>query len=159
MLFRSIDLRARRKEAEVDFARLSAEMGALDSQLATISSEVETLEGELAIYQEAYNQAARSLYKRGEITKLEIILEAGELEQLWEDTAFYDHIMSSEVQTQENLRTKLGELELKRRDLRETMARRERLAETLDVGAMDARLAQLETRLSEINAKIGRAHV
>lgn len=147
-----IELRARRKVAQEDFARLSAELQSLDGRLAGVSGEVGILEAELSACQDAYNNAARSLYMRGDVSKIEVLLGARELEEMWEDAAYFDRIMGSGAEALEQLKKKLAELEIKKRDLRETREKRERLAETLDTGLLDARIAQIEARLSEIGS-------
>ncbi len=154
LTYEIIELRNLRNEAEAKYAGLQAELQELDGALAAAAGEVEVLERELTACREAYDYAVRSLYKRGEIGELEIILEAGELDEMWSDTAVYDRIIASEVRTREALEEKIAELDLRRRDLREMSSKRERTAQALDPEGLEGRIAGLEARLSEINGQL-----
>ena len=154
LTYELVELKARRKTAQAERDTILAELARLDEQVSAAEGETASLEEELQECQKAYNQALRSRYMRGEVTELEVILETRELEELWEGNALYDRFLESEVETLDRLKTKLSEVGLKKRDLREAQARRERLAEALDDAALDKRIGELEARLSEIGARL-----
>jgi rare lipoprotein A (peptidoglycan hydrolase) len=54
----------------------------------------------------------------------------------------------------EDLKNKLAELDVQKRDLTEKRQKRERVAETLDIGALSVKIYELEARLSDTNSYI-----
>jgi peptidoglycan hydrolase CwlO-like protein len=149
-----LELRATRKAAEDNIQSLREELTALDYDIAAASQEIQLLERDLSLCQEAYNQSIRSLYKRGAVTGLEVLLEEEELAILWEDVEYYRRMMESEGEILDDLKSKIDELGLKKRDLNEYRQRRERLSEALDIDLLDTRISELEARLSETNKRM-----
>lgn len=154
LTYEILELKSRLKAAESDREALVADLAELDSGIAAAEEEVASLHGELEECQQAYNQAIRSLYMRGEITELEVILGAREFEEMWEDNQFYDRILQSEVETLDTLKAKLLEVEMLERDLRDQRLKRERVAQTLDTESLQQSIAGLESRLSEISNRL-----
>lgn len=154
LTYEILELKARQRAAQSERDSLLEEVAVLDESIAAAEGEIEVLNGELDECQHAYEQSLRALYKRGDVSELEVFLEASELEEVWEDTAYFERIINSETDTLDVLKTKISELGLKERDLRDKHAKRQRLIETLDTGYVDARISELETRLSEVNASL-----
>jgi hypothetical protein len=154
LTYEILELKSRLKVAENEREALLADLAVLDTSIASTQVEMASLREELEECQQAYNEAVRSLYIRGEITELEVLLGARELEELWEDNAFLDRIAQSEVATLDRLKSKLSEVGMKERDLRDQRLKRERLAQTLDSEALEGRIAELEADLSEINGRL-----
>jgi len=158
LAYEIVDLKARRKTAEGESAALQMELEALDNEISAAGEGVRVLEQELAERQDAYNLSVRSLYERGDISELEVLLGSEELGEMWEDVDCYRRMMASEGEVLDELKGKLQELDLKKRDLRETKQKRGRLAETLNVEVLDSRICELETRLSDINTRLRAIH-
>ena len=154
LTYEILELKSRLRVAAEEREALLAELAALEAGIASTQAEIETLREELEDCQKAYNEAVRSLYMRGEVTELEVLLGARELEELWEDNAFLDRIAQSETATLDRLKNKLSEVELKERDLRDQRQKRERLAQTLDTEALEGRIAELEAGLSDIDGRL-----
>ena len=112
------------------------------------------LQEELADRQRVYDASLRSLYMRGETSELEVILEARELDDLWQDTSYFDRIGEAHRKALQELKEKIAESGLAARELREMRARRERIAASLDLQALDSRIASLQASLDEINARL-----
>ncbi|MDY6793942.1 MAG: septal ring lytic transglycosylase RlpA family protein [Actinomycetota bacterium] len=151
LTYEILELKTRRKKAKSDYDALRSELDSLNVEIAAAAEEIQILEGELEECQQAYNESVRDLYKMGDVTELEVFLEAREIEELWEDMSFYQRFIASETQTLVDLKEKITILNIKKRDLRETRSRSARLAETLDIEALDASIARLEDDLSEVN--------
>lgn len=154
LTYEILELKARLRTADAESADLNEEITRLDIEISASQSEIDKLAIELEECRRAYGQSLRSMYKRGEVSELEVILEAVELEEMWEDTAYMDRIVRSEVDSLERLKGKIGELDLKRRDLRDRQAKRVRMAETLDTGSLQESIDALQARLSEVNASL-----
>ncbi len=154
LTYEILELKSRLKVAAEERESLLADLAGLEASIASTQGEIETLREELKDCQEAYNEAIRSLYMRGEVTELEVLLGARELEELWEDNAFLDRIAQSEIAALDRLKSKLSEVELKERDLRDQRQKRERVAQTLDTEALEGRIAELEAGLSEIDGRL-----
>lgn len=154
LTYEILDLKARSRKAVTDQEAVLAELQEIDASIASTSEEVQALEEELDQCQEAYDKSLRMLYMRGDITELEVLLGAEELEEMWQDIDYYGRFIESESEVLDNLKNKLGELDLKKRDLKEAREKRTRLAESLDVEALDAKIAELEARLSRINDQL-----
>jgi peptidoglycan hydrolase CwlO-like protein len=154
LTYEILELKARLRAAESDRDSLLAELSQLDIDIAASESEMNGLTEELEQCQQAYNQSLRSMYKRGDISELEVILEAREMEEMWQDNAYFDRIVQSEADTLERLKEKIGEVDLKRRDLRDQQERRQRMAEALDSESLENRIAELQSRLSELDASL-----
>jgi hypothetical protein len=154
LTYEILELKARRGAAAGDRAALMSELAELDANIAAAESEMNALEKELAGCQEAYNQSLRSMYKRGDITELEVILDSRELDEMWEDTAFYERMVKSEAETLDRLKAKLKEVDLLGRELRDKRSKRQRLADSLDTEALDSRIAELDASLNEINSRL-----
>ncbi len=154
LTYEILELKARQRAAHSERDALVQEMYALDESIAAAEDEIEVIGGELDECQHAYDRSLRSLYKRGEVSELEVFLEARELEEVWEDTTYFERILSSLTDSLELLKKKISELGLRERDLRYKRARRQRICEALDAELIDARIAELEARLSEVNASL-----
>jgi len=154
LTYEILELKTRRKKAANDRESVLRELEVLDASIASTDEEVQVLEGELDQCQEAYDKSVRALYMRGDVSELEVLLGANELEEMWQDIDFYERLMESGSEALEELKDKLSELDIKKRDLNETRDKRERLAESLDVTALDGRIAELEVRLSQINDQL-----
>jgi hypothetical protein len=154
LTYEILELKARLQTAESNRDALLAELARLDIDIAASQAEMDGLVMELEECQQSYNQSLRSMYKRGDISELEVILEAREMEELWEDNAYFDRILQSEVDTLERLKVKIGEVDLKKRDLRDQQAKRQRMAEALDAESLENRIAELQSRLSEVDASL-----
>jgi hypothetical protein len=154
LTYEILELKSRRKKAANDRESIIRELEELDVSIASTDEEVRVLEGELDQCQEAYDKSVRALYMRGDVSELEVLLGANELEEMWQDIDFYERLMESGSEALEELKDKLNELDIKKRDLNETRDKRERLAESLDVNALDGRIAELEVRLSQINDQL-----
>ncbi len=149
-----LELKARLRTAQSNREAMLAELASLDAEIASSEIEIAGLTSELEACQQAYDQSLRSLYKRGTVSEVEVILEARELDELWEDNAYFDRILASEMDTLERLKSKLNEVDLKRRDLRDRHARRQRMADALDAEGLEGRIAVLQARLSEVDASL-----
>ena len=154
LTYEILELKSRLRAAEGGREALFADLAELNLGIASAEEEISSLRNELEECQQAYNQAIRSLYMRGNITELEVLLEARELEEMWDDSAFYNRIVQSEIETRDLLKEKLLEVELKERDLRDQRQKRLRLAQTLDTESMNRSIADLEARLSDISARL-----
>ena len=149
-----LELRARLRTAEGNHDAMLAELASLDAEIAASETKISDLSLQLEACQQAYDQSLRSLYKRGTVSEMEVILEARELEELWEDNAYIDRILESDADTLERLKSKISEVDLERRDLRDQYAKRQRMAEALDAEGLEARIAGLQARLSEVDASL-----
>jgi peptidoglycan hydrolase CwlO-like protein len=149
-----LELKARLRAAQGNRDAMLAELASLDSEIASSEARIAGLTSELAACQQAYDQSLRSLYKRGTVSEVEVILGARELEELWEDNAYFDRILNSETDTLERLKSKINEVDLKRRELRDQYAQRQRMAEALDTAGLEGRLSELQARLSEVDASL-----
>ena len=154
LTYEILELKTRQRAAQGDHDALVAELADLDGSIALAEAEMEALSSELDACQQAYDQSLRTLYKRGEVSELEVLLEARELEEMWEDNAYLDRIVQSEVDTLDRLKAKLSEVDLQGRDLRDKRAKRQRVAETLDTELMSRRIDELEASLSELDARL-----
>jgi len=154
LTYEILDLKTRSRKAVTDQEAVLAELQEIDASIASTREEVQALEEELDQCQEAYDKSLRMLYMRGDITELEVLLGAEELEEMWQDIDYYGRFIESESEVLGNLKNKLGELDLKKRDLKEAREKRARLAESLDVEGLDAKIAELEARLSRINDQL-----
>jgi hypothetical protein len=154
LTYEILELKSRRKKAANDRESILQELEELDASIASTDEAVQVLEGELDQCQEAYDKSVRALYMRGDVSELEVLLGANELEEMWQDIDFYERLMESGSEALEELKDKLSELDIKKRDLNETREKRERLAESLDITALDARIAELEVKLSQINDQL-----
>ncbi|MBN2025890.1 MAG: septal ring lytic transglycosylase RlpA family protein [Actinobacteria bacterium] len=94
------------------------------------------------------------MYKRGDVSELEVLLDARGFEEIWEDRAYFERILQSEVDTLERLKSKLAQLELRERDLRDKKAKSQRISEALDSELTLQRIGELEARLSDVNASL-----
>lgn len=154
LTYEILELKTRQRAAQGDHDALVAELADLDGSIALAEAEMEALSSELDACQQAYDQSLRTLYKRGEVSELEVLLEARELEEMWEDNAYLDRIVQSEVDTLDRLKAKLSEVDLQGRDLRDKRAKRQRVAESLDTELMSRRIDKLEASLSELDARL-----
>ncbi|MEW6553035.1 MAG: RlpA-like double-psi beta-barrel domain-containing protein [Actinomycetota bacterium] len=149
-----LELKARLRTAQGNRDAMLAELAGLDTAIASSEMEIAGLNEELEACQQAYDLSLRALYKRGTVSEMEVILGARELEELWEDNAYFDRIMQSDIDTLERLKSKLNEVDLKRRELRDQYAQRKRMAEALDTEGLEARISELQARLSEVDASL-----
>ncbi len=154
LAYEILELRARLRTAEAERSTLLDELSKLDAAISASEAEIDELAVELEECREAYGMSLRSMYKRGDVSELEVILGAREIEEVWEDTAYFDRILKSEVDSLGLLEEKITELDMKRRELRDRRAKRERMAESLDTESMERRIAELQDRLSEVDAGI-----
>jgi peptidoglycan hydrolase CwlO-like protein len=154
LTYEILELKTRRKKAAEDQQSILQELEELDALITSNNEEVSVLMDELSQCQEAYDDSVRALYMRGDVSELEVLLGANELEEMWQDIDFYERLMQSESEVLEDLKEKLHELDIKKRDLNEARDRRERLAESLDTAALDAEIAEFEDRLSRINDQL-----
>lgn len=154
LTYEILDLRARKKLVEEEGAALQRELEELDLRIAAVQEELEKLQDELAGRQRIYNASLRSLYMRGEVCELEVLLEARQLDELWQDTAYFNRIGGAHREALERLKEKIVERGLADRELREMRAKRERIAASLDAQGIDSRIASLQSRLDEINARL-----
>jgi len=154
LTYEILELKARQRAAQGERDALVAELEQIDGDIAAAESEVEELRSELAECQEAYDESLRTMYKRGDVSELEVLLDARALEEVWEDTAYFERILQSEVDTLEHLKSKLSQLELRERDLRDNRAKRQRISEALDSEMIERRIGELEARLSDVNAHL-----
>ena len=154
LTYEILDLRARKKLAEEEGAALQRELEGLDLRIAAVQAELEKLQDELAGRQRVYDASLRSLYMRGEASELEVLLEARQLDEIWQDTAYFDRIGGAHRKALERLKEKIAEKGLADRELREMRAKRERIAASLDVQGIDSRIASVQSRLNEINARL-----
>jgi peptidoglycan hydrolase CwlO-like protein len=154
LTFEILELKARLREAQNNRDAMLAELTHLDSEINSSEVEMDELTKDLEECQQAYNSSLRSIYKRGEVGELEVLLESKELEDMWEDSAYFDRILQSEIGTIDQLKAKMLEVDLKKRDLRDRYARRQRVAETLDPALLESRIADLQSRLNEVNSSL-----
>jgi peptidoglycan hydrolase CwlO-like protein len=154
LTYEIIELKARHRAAQEERDALIAELEGLDLSIAAAENEVGKLTNELAECQRAYDESLRTLYKRGDVSELEVLLGARELEEVWEDTAYFERILQSEVDNLDRLKSKLSELELEERDLRDKRVKRQRISEALDAELIEQRIGELEARLSNVNASL-----
>jgi Skp family chaperone for outer membrane proteins len=154
LTYEILELKARLRTANDNRDVMLAELAQLDNDIAASETEIGNLQTELEACRQAFGQSLRSMYKRGEVSELEVILEARELEEMWEDNAYLDSIVQSEVETLERLKQKISEVDLTRRGLRDRQAKRRRVAETLDADFLENRIAELQARLSELDASM-----
>ncbi len=154
LTYEILELKARQRTAQSDRVALLEELSELEENIAGAEAEMEMLDRELEECQRAYELSLRSLYKKGRVSELEVLLEARGLEELWEDDIYYNRIVESETAALDNLRAKISEVDLRGRGLREQREKRQRIAESLDDGFLSARIAGLEARLSEVNAEL-----
>ncbi len=158
LTYEILELKARLRSAERDRDAMLAELARLDGAITATEAEIDDLTAELESCRQAYGLSLRAMYKRGDVSELEIILESSELEELWQDNAYFEHIMHSELDALERLKEKIAQVELERRDLRDQQAKRQRMSESLDTGLLQGRMAELEARLSELNASMRTAN-
>jgi Lytic transglycolase len=149
-----LQLRSRRNAAENEGAYLRDELHNLDARIGAAETSISDLERDLKALQDSYGLSMRTLYKMGNLTELEILLDAQELNDAWQEHAVYERLIAQDGDKMEELRAGLDELDAGKRDLKETRERRSRVVETLDVDALDAQMNQLETRLSEVNNEL-----
>jgi len=154
LTYEILELKARQRIAQSEREALVAELEQLEGEIAAAESEMVELRSELVKCQEAYDNSLRTMYKRGEVSELEVLLDARELEEVWEDTAYFERILDSETDALERLKSTLAQLELKERDLRDKRAKSQRISDTLDSEMIDERVGELEARLSEVNARL-----
>lgn len=154
LTFEILDLKARRKLAAEEREALQRDLENLDLRIAAAQEEAAKLQEELADRQRAYGASLRSLYMRGETSELEVILGASDFEDLWQDSSYFNRIGEVHREALRELKEKIAESGLAARELRELRAKRERIAASLDLQAMDARIAELQARLDEINARL-----
>jgi hypothetical protein len=154
LTYEILELKARRRAAQVDREALAAEVARLNMDITGVEEEMDMLADELEECRLSYGRSLRTMYKRGEVSELEVILGARELEELWEDTAYLDRIARSEMVAAERLKAKISEVDLKGRELRDIRAKRQRVKESLDEEFLDARISELEGRLSEVSARL-----
>ncbi len=154
LTYELLDLRARKRTAEEEGAALQRDLEGLDLRIAAVQAELGKLHEELADRQRAYDASLRSLYMRGEVSELEVILESRELEELWQDTGYVRHIGGAHREAMERLKEKIAEKGLAERELRELRARRERIAASLDMEGIAARISAVQAKLDEINARL-----
>jgi peptidoglycan hydrolase CwlO-like protein len=154
LTYEILELKSRRKKAINERDVILEELEQLDASITSTDEEVGVLEGELEQRQEAYDKSLRDLYMRGDVSELEVLLGSSELEEMWRDIDYYERMMESGSEALEELKVKLDELEIKKRDLNEAREKRERLVESLDVTALDGRIAELESSLSQINDQL-----
>lgn len=149
-----LQLRSRRNAAENEGAYLRDELHNLDATIGAAATSISDLERDLKAFQDSYGLSMRTLYKMGNLTELEILLDAQELGDAWQDHTVYERLIAQDSEKMKELRARLDELDARKRDLKETRDRRSRVAETLDVNALDAQINQLESRLSELNNEL-----
>ncbi|MDI6874643.1 MAG: septal ring lytic transglycosylase RlpA family protein [Actinomycetota bacterium] len=154
LTYQILDLRARRDAALREGDALRAELENLDRVIAANQEEMATLELELSRAREAYRESLRRLYMQGDLSELEVILESRELDEMWRDVEYLDRMAGLHLQDLRDLKDKLSRCQVKERDLREYRERRKRLAEALDAEVMERRIQELESRLSDINARL-----
>jgi rare lipoprotein A (peptidoglycan hydrolase) len=154
LTYEILELKTRQRAAQSEREALLAELAQLDVDITAAETEMEALTAELEECQTAYNASLRTLYIRGEVTELEVLLGARELEEMWEDTTYLDRIVQSDTDALERLKAKISEVDLLKRDLRDQHTRQQRVAETLDEDFVASQIAALETRLSEVNASL-----
>lgn len=152
--YQILDLRARREAASREGRALRAELEELDGLIARNREEMASLEAEISRTRRAYRESLRRLYMQEDFSELQVILESRELDEMWRDVDYLDRMAMSHLQVLDDLKDKLARRQVKERDLREYRERRERLAEALDAEGLDRRIQELETRLSEINARL-----
>ena len=154
LTYEILELKARQRAAQDERDALFAELERLGADITSTETELEELASELAECQEAYDESLRAMYKRGDVSELEVFLDAREFEEVWEDTAYFERILQSEVDTLERLKSKLAQLELRERDLRDKKAKRQRISQALDSELTEQRIGELEARLSDVNARL-----
>jgi peptidoglycan hydrolase CwlO-like protein len=149
-----LQLRSRRNTADREGESLRGELANLDANIAEAQAAVEGLENDIKTIQDSYDASMRNLYKMGNMTELEILLGAKELEDAWQDHAVYERLMAQDGSKMEDLKGKLADIESRKRDLRDQREKRARIAETLDTVGLDARISQLEGQLSQVDDKL-----
>ena len=149
-----LQLRTRRKAAAGESESPRGGLQALDNEIGRAEAYLNDLEEELRAFQESYGLSMRTLYKMGNMTALEIFLDAEELNDAWQDNAVYQRLLARDGEEIEKIKSKLADLDTRKRDLKEARERRTRVAETLDIDRLDGQISLLEVRLSEVNNKL-----
>src|SRR4030042_3265280 len=114
-----LQLRTRRKAAAGESESLRSELQAIDNESGRAEAYLNDLEEELRAFQESYGLSMRTLYKMGNMTALEIFLDAEELNDAWQDNAVYQRLLARDGEEIEKIKSKLADLDTRKRDLKE----------------------------------------